>query len=67
MIVQNKETGEIYYSDLFVNWTEDKNFVCGNWIDHKAEMRKINKLIYENKLLIASLGINEDDYPMEWD
>jgi hypothetical protein len=61
MIVQNDETGEIFYSTLFVHWLPN------NWIDYKQDLRALNLLIYQNKLLIKELGIDEDKYPMEWD
>ncbi len=61
MIIEDPETKEIYGSDVF------KYRLEADWIDYKNTLRELGLLIYMNKILIKELGINEDDYPMEWD
>ena len=37
-----------------------------DWIDMKMELRAVNLLIYQNKLLFKELDMDEDDYPIDW-
>jgi hypothetical protein len=59
MIVKDETTGEMY-SNLFVHW------LPSNYIDRKNAMRECALVIYQTRLFLKSVDMNEEDYPIDW-